>query len=138
MTDKEYRDEKKRLQGLINKWVNPIGLGWYDIKFVWVRSEYDNSVSAYSPIVGKDQRYTCIMATSVDYFYRMASITFFMEVSIQYSPEDLEEYFVHELMHIFLKPLQDKRKFAEEELVATSLAKGFIYIRGNQDVKYAK
>jgi hypothetical protein len=67
------------------------------------------------------------MSVVTDYYYKTAAITFYLETVKEY--EDIEQYFVHELMHIFLKPMQTRAKYDEEELVATHLANAFIWAR---------
>lgn len=127
MTDKEYREQKKRCETLIKKWVGPLGLNWWELNYEWVRGTHDGSPTTYAPFVGKSEAYTCIMEVSTDYYYKTANIKFYLETIKQY--ENIENYFVHELMHIFLKPMQTKQKAAEEELVATQLANAVIWAR---------
>lgn len=142
MTDKEYREQKARVQKLIKKWVRPIGLGWWSLKYHYVRGEYDPSQpTLYAPLSGKDSRWVCIMSVSTDYFYQTAEMTFYLQTLLDYpDDEEVERFFVHELMHIFLKPLQDKRVYKEEELVATQLANAMVWTReaGKDDKKGKK
>lgn len=127
MTDKEYREQKKRCEALIAKWVAPLGLNWWELTYEWVRGTNDHGETNYAPFTGKNSQYTCIMDISTDYYYKTARIRFFLETIMDY--DDIERYFVHELMHIFLKPLQAKGKYDEEELVATHLANAFVWAR---------
>lgn len=128
MTDKEYREQKRRVELLIKKWVQPLGLNWWELTYVWVRGSHDPAeVTNYAPFSGRQGEYTCIMDVSTDYYYKTATIRFFLETIREY--DDIERYFVHELMHIFLKPMQSKGKYAEEELIATHLANAFIWTR---------
>lgn len=127
MTDKEYREQKKRIKVLIDKWINPLGLNWWELTYGYVRGTNDSAETNYAPFAGKNRQFTCIMEVSTDYYYKTANIDFYLETIKGY--EDIERYFVHELMHIFLKPLQSKGKYDEEELVATHLANAFIWSR---------
>lgn len=131
MKDKEYRDQKKRIQKLIDKWVRPIGLGWWSLKYHWVRGEFDpTEPTPYAPFTGENNKYVYIMSVSTDYFYQTANLTFYLQTLLEYpDDEEVEKFFVHELMHIFLKPLQSKQKAGEEELVATQLANAMIWSR---------
>jgi hypothetical protein len=129
MTDKEYREQKKRIQKLIDKWVHTLGLDWWEIIYEYVRGEHDGSETNYMPFTGKGSRYACIMEVSTDYYYRTARMTFYLQTCIDYDDAALERYFVHECMHIFLKAMQTKQKASEEELVATSLASAVIWAR---------
>lgn len=129
MNDKAYREQKARIDKLIKKWVKPIGLGWWDMKFIYVRGE-DDQPAAYEPPIAKSGQAVCIMSTQTDYYYKFATIKFFMPVIADWDDDkELERFFVHELMHIFLKPMQTRQKFSEEELVATQLAEALIWAR---------
>jgi hypothetical protein len=127
VTDKEYREQKKRIEALIRKWIQPLGLNWWELTYVWIRGTHDGSETVYAPFTGKNEQYACIMEVSTDYYYKTATIKFYLETIKEY--EDIERYFVHELMHIFLKPMQSKGKADEEELIATHLANAFIWAR---------
>lgn len=139
MTDEEYREQKKRVEALIKKWVDVLGLSWWDMTYVWVRGTHDPlEATTYAPFTGKNDVYTTIMSVTTDYYYKTASIKFYLETIKDH--EDIERYFVHELMHIFLKPMQTKAKAGEEELVATQLATAVIWARdaGREDEKRDK
>jgi len=127
MTDKEYREQKKRCEALIKKWVHELGLNWWHMSYEWIRGSHDGSDMEYRPFTGNQNRFTCIMEVTSDYYYKTACITFYLETIKDY--EDIERHFVHELMHIFLKPMQTRQKAAEEELVATQLADAIIWAR---------
>lgn len=131
MTDKEYLEQKKRIEKLIKKWVGPLGLNWWELAYIWVRGEHDgNNNTDYAPFVdGKTNRWTCIMEVTTDYYYKTATIKFYLETCMGYDDDAIERYFVHELMHIFLKPMHSTKTAHEEELVATHLANAFIWSR---------
>lgn len=137
MTDKQYKEQKARMKKLINKWVAPLGLNWWKLQYEWIRSDHDGGETTYMPFTGKDQKFTCIMSVVTDYYYKTATIQFYLLTLMDYSDEELERHFVHECMHIHLKAMQTKQKAAEEELVATSLADAFIWVRdaGSKDAK---
>lgn len=136
MTDKEYREQKKRIELLIKKWVRVLGLNWWKLTYVYVRGTNDNADTNYAPFTGKNNQFTCIMDVTTDYYYKTATICFYLETIKEY--DDIEAYFVHELMHIFLKPVQTKHKHAEEELVATQLADAIIWARLAGEDDHAK
>lgn len=129
MNDKEYQIEKKRIQTLIKKWVKPIGLGWWNIRFEYERADKNSGDTTYAPMdIGG--YYETVMETRCDPYYLNAAITVYCRVTKEMSDEDLELAFVHELMHVFLSPMHTKQTRKEEELVATKLAQGFIWSRG--------
>lgn len=128
MTDKEYREQKRRIEKLIKKWTAPLGLNWWELQYVWIRGEHDGSETLYMPFTGKDNRYTCVMEVTTDYYYKTATLKFYLETCLGFDDKAIERYFLHELMHIFLKPMQSKGKANEEELVATHLANAFLWV----------
>lgn len=127
MTDKEYEQQKNRIRKLIKKWVKPLGLNWWRIDFEYKRENKSILESTnYSP---KDinGNWVCAMDTRADPYYLTACVTCYLPVLVNVDDEDLEEYFLHELMHIFLRPMRHKKTANEEELVATKLAQAFIW-----------
>lgn len=127
MTDREYEFEKKRIRKLIKKWVKPIGLDWWTINFVFERQEKNPYEKFdYSP---KDINgiWACAMDTRADPYYLTATITCYLPILKNIDDSDLEEYFLHELMHVFLRPMHNKQTAKEEELVATKLAQAFVW-----------
>jgi hypothetical protein len=122
MTDKEYEKQKKRIQKLIRKWVKRLGLGWWKIDFNYHR-ELRNEPTNYNP----NGEWNCPMATGSDFYYLTASVDVYLSVIKDVSDELLEECFLHEMMHIFLKPMSTGKTAKEEELVATKLARAFIW-----------
>jgi hypothetical protein len=129
MTDKQFREQKKRITKLIDKWERQLGLRWWTVSHEWAREhkEYSEHTS-YEPINVKGN-WECAMCVTSDYYYKQATITFFLPVCADLKDAQLEQSFVHELMHIFLNPMKTKQKAKEEELVATMLASAMIWSR---------
>ena len=127
MNDKEYKVQKERIRKLIKKWVKSLGLNWYEITFEYERGiRTDTTPTAYSPKVVKGVWET-VMETEVDPYYGRAVIVCYLGVIKNLEDQDLEETFLHECMHIFLSPMHNKKENKQEELVATRLAKAFIW-----------
>lgn len=127
MTDKEYEAQKKRIRRLTKKWFHKLGLGWWKIDIEYSRVSSDPfEKTAYSPklISGK---WVSVMATSADPWYRKALITCYLPEVSTLDDEELEETYLHELMHVFLSPMKNPKFAKEEEAVAQSLAKAFIW-----------
>lgn len=128
MNDKEYREQKKRIEKLIKKWVDVLGLGWWCLRYNYIRGSHDGGPTAYAPPTDKSGDLVCVMTCTTDYYYKTAELSFYLETLMGYSDRDVERYFIHELMHIHLKPMQTRSKAAEEELVATQLADAFLWV----------
>lgn len=129
MDDAEYEHQKARIQALIERWLKPLGLHWGRTTFIYerdsgefqrLRDEHcgDNS--------GLDR--PAVAFCTADWRYGQASIYFNMLVVAGEDDDVLEEYFVHELMHIFLSEMREEGR-DHEERVATTLAKAFLWLR---------
>lgn len=128
MTDKEYRQQRRRIQSLIKKWVQPLGLRWWSINFEYEREDKHSGGSAYAPMdVGG--YWETVMDTRCDPNYLKATITVYCRVIKDMNDDDLELSFLHELMHIFVSPMHTQKTAKEEELVATKLAQAVLWSR---------
>lgn len=87
MTDKQYRDQRKRVRKYFDKWFTTLGLGWYQVDVVWSRT------------VDEDDRDTAAK-TTWRWQYRTASITFYLPTIAELNDEKLEGVVVHEFAHI--------------------------------------
>jgi hypothetical protein len=122
MTDAEY-------EALAEKWIDAIGLGWWEIDLVYARDDYEAEPR------GDASR--SLATCSADWRYGHACITWNMPEVKDTPDAKLETAFVHELMHIFLSEARwiDKDTPKEhdsldhEERVASTLAKGFLWLR---------
>lgn len=125
MTDKEYEAQKKRIRYLTAKWVKTLGLGWWRIDIAYDRNPPAREGYEYSP--SDSQNWDVAMTCVSDPNYCKALITFYCSVTKGLSDSDLEEAFLHELMHIMVSPMRSKQKAGEEERVATLLARGILW-----------
>lgn len=87
MTDKEYREQKKRVQKYIDKWFNTLGLGWYRVDINWDRAKSEDAPDEAA-------------ITSCQWQYRTASITYRLPVIAELDDDKLENVVVHEFAHI--------------------------------------
>ena len=126
MNDKEYEKQKKRVEKLFKKWRDPLGLGWWRITISYSR-EHAKGDTRYAP-PDVNGIYDCVFDITCDYYYKIATIEAYLPVIKDIKDENLERYFIHEMMHIILKPMQHKEKAPDEELVATSLADAFLWV----------
>lgn len=105
MTDKEAREQKKRVKKVIDKWFKTMGMNWWRIDMYWER-DYDAA----------DDRTAA--RTSWSWQYRSAVITWFLPVIQNFNDEELENAVVHEFSHILIGAvsqdvLEDKRQLVE-------------------------
>lgn len=130
MTKKELNIQKRRVQRLADKWIQPLGLGWWRIDLLYSTEVDRSGMTTYQPAdIGGT--YETVFAVGTDHNYMIARITAILPVIAQIEDERLEEYFVHELMHIFLRPMRTKQCAGEEEQVATRLARAFLWIKNS-------
>lgn len=126
MTDHEFKRQQDRLRALSEKWVGPIGLGWWNINMAYAREEYKPP----GTIAREDSLAYC----KTDWRYGHATITWNMSEVMEQSTTDLEVAFLHELMHIFLNEMRwtagnDSDSLDHEERVASTLTKAFLRFR---------
>ena len=117
--------QHKRLKALGEKWIRPIGLGWWDIETYYcdTRKQY-RLATGHDPLISAA---TCV----TDWRYRTAALYFNCRLWKTLSDAEAEKAFVHELMHIFLDELmhcQDDRQ-DHLERVATTLANALVWAR---------
>lgn len=126
MTDAEYEAQKARVDAVLAKWVNSIGLGWWRLSYVWSR---DPAVEGEG---GASSDKTAAVCT-VLWQYLCATITFYLPTLADEDDSHLEWIIVHELMHVFLREMRwtndDGDNIDHEERVATMLAHGFMWAR---------
>lgn len=134
MTDAEYKKEKKRIQALAKKWIKPIGLGWWRINLAYARDDFHEEIRDNNSYTNNGVAASC----SAEPNYLHATITFYLRVTKTMPDDELEEAFIHELMHIFLSPMSTDEKEDEEERVATTLARGFVWIMEHYSEKPKK
>jgi hypothetical protein len=123
VNDADFQQVQARIDALHEKWAQQIGLGWWKIVYRWHRGPIPNHADALM---------TCEVLPS----YHRAVICVNAPSVFDESEGDLEESFVHELMHVFLGPLWEARDYTDdtarrdvEESVATALGHGFQWLR---------
>lgn len=87
MTDKTYKEQKKRVQKCVDKWFKTLGLGWYEVDIVWSRT-----IDTTSP--------DCVGRATTSWQYRQAEVVFFLPNVENLSNEKIESIVVHEFTHI--------------------------------------
>ncbi|MFA6046656.1 MAG: hypothetical protein WC718_16850 [Phycisphaerales bacterium] len=123
MNDAEYAAQKARVQKLIDKWLLPLGLKYWNVTVDFDRTEY----------VGRDDdeaaNWKQVAKCAVRWQYFQAHMTWRLLVTKDASDEELERYFLHECMHVFLHEMrEDDPELAHEERVASMLANAFWWV----------
>jgi hypothetical protein len=130
VTDREYNEQKRRIQALIKKWVRPLGLGWWQIDFTYNRDGLES----------KRGDRDCVGSCDADWEYLRAYVSFNLPKLAEMDNDDAERVFVHELCHIFVNEMRmwgdreiESEKHDEamhhEERVVTQLANAFLWAR---------
>lgn len=127
MNDTEFETQQQRLHELSEKWIKPLGLGWYKIDFAYAREEYRPPKETTS----KDDS---LAYCHTDWRYGFATITWNMPEVANQKDDDLERAFVHELMHIFVHEMRwtadnSSDSLDHEERVCSNLTNGILWLR---------
>lgn len=133
MNDKEFKEQKRRLLKLVDRWITPLGLRWWKVDIVYSRESLSTERH-------KEDGHICQATTQVDWEYINATITFDIQAISLLKDEELESIFVHECCHILVHemrmwalPEMSQGKLDEamkhEERVVTQLAKAFLWTR---------
>lgn len=122
MTDAEFEAQKARVEAYFDQWVQPLGLGMWDITYIWHRDRDDDGIEQNAD-----------MACTPMWEYLAATIDVYLYQTIKRSDEWVELAVVHELCHCLAdeiavdkKPRPTRRN---EEHVISSLAKAFIWTK---------
>jgi hypothetical protein len=100
VTDKDYREQKRRVKKYIDKWFRTLGLGWFSVDMEWSR-EKDNDTAA---------------RTLSSWQYKNATITWFLPLLAQYDDDTVERTVVHEFCHVLLSGLAQNQQNTDESL----------------------
>lgn len=129
MNDEEFERQKKRIQTLTERWLKPLGMNWGRLHIVYERDSgrFEEERAKYGRA---DERGTgtCLAFCRTDWRYAESTIVFNILCVVDLDDDELDEAYVHELMHVFLNEMREEG-IDHEERVATSLAKAFVWLR---------
>lgn len=111
--------QQTRITKLADKWINPLGLGYWRIDTEYLNERLPASNS------GAVRAFTVTALSE----YLTATISVSIPVIAEMSDERLEAMFVHELMHIFLSEIQHECDDLDWhiERICTRLADAFLW-----------
>ena len=111
LTDKEYRNQKKRVWALFNRLRLKLWLGEWEMTM-----EYCNG-----PI--SEEHYSACAVADAKWPYRRATISWNLNLVKDLTDEKLEWVFIHEAMHVIVNEMRDdKKNLDHEERVCSTLA----------------
>lgn len=122
MTADERAAQRERVERLARSWITALGLGYWNIQHAYYGEQKRDRSSRHEG--------EALMTAKPDWRYLTATIDINLELLPQVSDAELELHYVHELAHVFLDEMREKDP-AHEERVATSLARGFIWLRNS-------
>ena len=118
MNDAQIEEIKERIGPLINRWVRPLGLMWWNIDVEYHRENRPDDPD-------------CAMDCAVRWEYMRAIIGVYPSAHSM-ADERLEASFLHELQHIFLNETREWERgnaMHHEEHVAQMYTKAFLWLR---------
>lgn len=119
MKRKAFKAQTKRVQGILDKWVQPLGLKWFVLDILY----YDegDEFPAGSTVVAR---------TFADWRYRTAQIRVNVPLVAEQEDARLEHAMLHELMHILVQEMRANPGDGDhEERVVDGLASAFRWAR---------
>src|SRR5687767_14475355 len=104
MNDREYRVQRRRLRSLAEKWIGRLGLNSWQVDL-----EYHRDGALPEALTPSCANATVRAVTTVQWEYLRAEVLWNMPAIEALSDGELEEVFVHELMHIHLNEMRAYR-----------------------------
>ncbi len=91
MTDKEYREQKKRFMALVAKWRDTLGLAGDRLRFTWFRVPDETSPGA-------------VASVNASWQYRNHNMNVYLTEVLALPDDELEDAVIHELSHLLIHP----------------------------------
>lgn len=115
-----WKAERKRIRKIANRWYRPLGLDEWRLTTRYTQGNLIVDGAVSSAAVGM---------ASVRWQYREAELDFNLEKTAKLSDEDLEEVYIHEVMHVLLNEMREEG-IEHEERTAQTLMFAFMRLRG--------
>jgi len=122
MKKRDYKRQRKRVQGIIDQWITPLGLRWWKIDVC-----YYGKRKQFRKRGGKET----VLRVVSDWRYRWAYIDVNLQMVASREDWELENDIVHELTHLFLGeiPIKGRHGYDHMERTCSSLTSAFIWVR---------
>lgn len=111
--------ERKRIRAIAKRWYNVLALYEWDLSTKFV----DGSL-----IVDGALNHDAAGCASVDWEYRQATLQFNVQQTARMTDSELENVYVHEIMHVLLHEMREDG-IKHEERTASTLAFAFMRAR---------
>ncbi len=126
MTDKEYAEQKKRIETVFNAWFYELQLNLWDIDQRFLRD-----VDEENP--------TFLAITNALWPYRRVTFNWYLPNVSTVSDSQLELHVVHEMVHTLLDPLHTPETDAAKlEFATQCVAQSLLWTRKNKKAPLAR
>lgn len=125
LMEKWHKRQKRRVRKLFAKWLEPLGLLWWEIDIGYY-SDYDRCRQLFTT---SNANRDTVMIVDASWKYMEATIDVNLQRTSKTNDKKLEKIIVHELTHILVNEMREKG-IKHEERVASTLASAFIWVRG--------
>jgi hypothetical protein len=120
---KRWRKQRDRVRALADEWVRPLGLCWWNR----VEFHYYTGKKECERLFGRGDDAQAIMITYADWRYLEARVKVNLRALEAIDGDMLEQYILHELMHLFLDEASEGKRHIER--ACTRLAQAFGWVR---------
>lgn len=119
---KKYKPAKKLVKKYLDKWIEPLGLGWWEIIVI-----YYNHLPKTKQATGYDDPRVAARCNA-DWRYGKAYLEVSMREFSNMDEHTAEVVIIHELTHILVNEMR-AGNIDHEERVVTTLTKAFMWTR---------
>jgi Zn-dependent protease with chaperone function len=112
----------KRVKAAVEKWLQPLGLEWWDVKIVY----YSNPTDIVR-IFASDEFLVVPAKTWADWRYGTAEVAVNLPAFDEIDKDKVETVILHELIHVLVNEMRTVG-LDHEERVVTGLTKAFLWV----------